>query len=148
MSQSIIFENLTTEIRLSQITCPLSITCMGSKFQTCRLLPLTSLAAYHPHPFSRNRSLFCSSNCKYYNCFKFFIKIYCVWIGNQQRWRLEFSSRRLHVFSFEFSIRHACSQPTPTFDVEATAHRSFDNTNHALVCRLPIHPSPNSFDRR
>ena len=140
------FEDLTTEIRLSQITitrASLINHAHGSKFQTCCLFPFTLLAAYHPHPFSRNSSLFCSSNCKCYKFIKFIIKFYCVLIGNQQRRQLEFSSRRLHVFSFGFSIRHACSQPTPTFDVKAIAHRSFDNTNHALVF-APAYADPPS----
>ena len=129
MSQSIIFEDLTTEIRLSQIAITPASLINHAHGLTCRLFPLTSLAACHPHPFSRNSNL-CSSNCKYFNCFKFFIKFYCILIGNQQRRRLKYSSHRLHVFS-KISLGHACSQPTPTFDVEATAHRSFNNTNHA-----------------
>jgi len=72
------------------------------------------LPSTHPHPFSRNSSVCCSSNCKYYNCSKIFIKIYFVLIGNQQRRRLENSSRRLDVFSFQIRRGHASLRPTPT----------------------------------
>ena len=100
MSQSITFEDLTTEIRLR-------LYLIDHMHSSNVLFVSSHFACLLPS------SLCCFSNCKYYIYFQNFIKSDCVltMIGNQQKWQLKNLSH--HLLSSTFNSASGMPAPIP-----------------------------------